>query len=630
MKKKIFTLLALALCISSAAWAETEWIMANWPSNATSYNGLTYWASGSEAAISSSGTDKNVPSWADGSAYNTYFGTGGSSTFQLKNNVLNSTNRVFQFTVSAGDAITVYFMGGGNGDRSMYLSYNASSTNRDTQTAFGSATANGYTPTILTATASSAGTVYLWTDSNVRVYAIKVASSTTPAISATDATVKATESGVAATTNIDVTGVNLTGSTLTATLSPAVEGLSVTLGSNAIASGSISTTVTVSYTSTVNVAPGTTTLTLSDGTTSKEVTISYSASITEWTLQSISEATKWDFSTGVTGAKLFEGADVNTEFVYANITDLTYSSSFDATTLAFKGQYPFRDNSHKYAQNGVLRFNTTVPGSIIVKFSDTGTSASSSAQKRYLIVNGVQTEYWASRANNSTDSEVAYEAQLNVTTDKIPVPAGDVTIAGSSALIYTSIEFTPAAATTINLNGKGYATYSNYYDVAVSGAKVYTAVLDFDKEKITCTEVSSGKVPAGEGVLLYGTAGAEVTLTPTTGADALTTINQLHATTLADGTLASKGDGDCYSLSGDTFMKYTGESFVANKAYFESGSLSARSFTIEFVDDGYATAIDGVSAAERSADSVYDLQGRRVEKPVKGLYVVNGKKVVIK
>ena len=225
---------------------------------------------------------------------------------------------------------------------------------------------------------------------------------------------------------------------------------------------------------------------------------------------------------------------------------------------------------------------------------------------------------------------MAYEAQLNVTTDKIPVPAGDVTIAGSSALIYTSIEFTPAAATTINLNGKGYATYSNYYDVAVSGAKVYTAVLDFDKEKITCTEVSSGKVPAGEGVLLYGTAGAEVTLTPTTGADALTTINQLHATTLADGTLASKGDGDCYSLSGDTFMKYTGESFVANKAYFESGSLSARSFTIEFVDDGYATAIDGVSAAERSADSVYDLQGRRVEKPVKGLDVVNGKKVVIK
>jgi hypothetical protein len=227
---------------------------------------------------------------------------------------------------------------------------------------------------------------------------------------------------------------------------------------------------------------------------------------------------------------------------------------------------------------------------------------------------------------------VAYAAQLNVTSGDIPVPAGDVTITGTSALVISYVKFTPAAATTINLNAKGYATYSNYYDVAVSGAKVYTAELDFDDEKITCYEVNGGKVPAGQGVLLYGTAGAEVTLTPTTGAGDLTN-NQLHATTLADGTLVSKESEDCYSLSGDTFKKYTGTSFVANKAYFEvssSGSLSARSFTIEFVDGGYATAIDGVSAAERSANSVYDLQGRRVEKPVKGIYVVNGKKVVIK
>ena len=31
-----------------------------------------------------------------------------------------------------------------------------------------------------------------------------------------------------------------------------------------------------------------------------------------------------------------------------------------------------------------------------------------------------------------------------------------------------------------------------------------------------------------------------------------------------------------------------------------------------------------------SDENVYDLQGRRVEKPTKGLYIVNGKKIVIK
>ena len=30
------------------------------------------------------------------------------------------------------------------------------------------------------------------------------------------------------------------------------------------------------------------------------------------------------------------------------------------------------------------------------------------------------------------------------------------------------------------------------------------------------------------------------------------------------------------------------------------------------------------------ADAIYDLQGRRVENPKKGLYIVNGRKVVIK
>ena len=29
-------------------------------------------------------------------------------------------------------------------------------------------------------------------------------------------------------------------------------------------------------------------------------------------------------------------------------------------------------------------------------------------------------------------------------------------------------------------------------------------------------------------------------------------------------------------------------------------------------------------------DNVYDLQGRRVTKPTRGLYIVNGKKIVIK
>lgn len=175
MKQKLLTLFALLVVAVTGAWADSEWIMADW---STGHAGLTYWANGSSADIGSTSTDSSTPSWSDNSTYKTYFGTGGSSNFQLDSKTStwksNHPNRVWSFDVVAGQKINVYFMGGGSGDRSMYLSYNASTTNRDTETAFGSATANGYTPTILTATATNDGTVYLWADNNVRVYAIKV------------------------------------------------------------------------------------------------------------------------------------------------------------------------------------------------------------------------------------------------------------------------------------------------------------------------------------------------------------------------------------------------------------------------------------------------------------------------
>ena len=180
--KKILSLLMLLVAIVTGASADTEWVMKDW---STGHTGLTYWASGASADISSTSTDKNVPAWADESTYDTYTGTGGASNFQLDSKTStwksSNPNRVWSFDVNANDVIKVYFMGGGSGNRSMYVSYNASTTNRDTETAFGSATADGYTPTILSATATTAGTVYLWSDNNVRVYAIKVKSGATTA-----------------------------------------------------------------------------------------------------------------------------------------------------------------------------------------------------------------------------------------------------------------------------------------------------------------------------------------------------------------------------------------------------------------------------------------------------------------
>ncbi len=46
---------------------------------------------------------------------------------------------------------------------------------------------------------------------------------------------------------------------------------------------------------------------------------------------------------------------------------------------------------------------------------------------------------------------------------------------------------------------------------------------------------------------------------------------------------------------------------------------------------GGATGIESLIANEKSASNeVFDLQGRRVVRPAKGIYIVNGKKIVVK
>ncbi len=80
------------------------------------------------------------------------------------------------------------------------------------------------------------------------------------------------------------------------------------------------------------------------------------------------------------------------------------------------------------------------------------------------------------------------------------------------------------------------------------------------------------------------------------------------------------------------FRKTTSGTLAANKAYLKiaSGSLS-RSLSISFASDNEITDIQEVKVADNKKmttddDVYYDLTGRRIEKPAKGLYIKNGKK----
>ena len=95
-------------------------------------------------------------------------------------------------------------------------------------------------------------------------------------------------------------------------------------------------------------------------------------------------------------------------------------------------------------------------------------------------------------------------------------------------------------------------------------------------------------------------------------------------------------------LSGKNKLGYAKtDRTIANKkalgtcrAYFYfPGSQTARSFVMNFgEDDTQTTGIVHTEITESTemADAIYDLQGRRIEKPKKGLYIVNGKKKFVR
>lgn len=189
----------------------------------------------------------------------------------------------------------------------------------------------------------------------------------------------------------------------------------------------------------------------------------------------------------------------------------------------------------------------------------------------------------------------------------------------------------PANTPTPSINALGYGTFSCAANVQIVGAKVYKAAMPVSGDKLVCTEIESGKVPAGTGVLLYKEGATEASTATALYVDEADAIgdNILMATTLADGSLAIRRGVYALSLSGDTFMEYSGSDFVAGKAYIQLGSINAKSFTIVFEGDT-TTAINNVNVNANANGAAYNLAGQRVNAGAKGIVIVNGKKYINK
>lgn len=188
-----------------------------------------------------------------------------------------------------------------------------------------------------------------------------------------------------------------------------------------------------------------------------------------------------------------------------------------------------------------------------------------------------------------------------------------------------------ATSATVNLNSDGaatptyYATFCAPFSYTVSGATAYT--LAENGEYLVPTPFD-GEVAAGTPVLLKGAA-PTATLTIGTGYAATpTTSTALTGTYLAK-TINGAADYVLGINAGVVgFYHWDSNNLSANRAYLASTS-SVKGFAINW--DGETDGISAVDNGQSAKDeAVYTLSGQRVSKPTRGLYIVNGKKVVIK
>ena len=188
----------------------------------------------------------------------------------------------------------------------------------------------------------------------------------------------------------------------------------------------------------------------------------------------------------------------------------------------------------------------------------------------------------------------------------------------------------------INMSANEIGTYCSPYALdfsGVSGLKAYI-MSGFSPSTSTLVLTPVTMVPAGTGLLLRGAEGNyEV---PCTTTDMYYT-NLLKGVTTATAIDPTDGEYTNFILSngkhgiGFYTLSESGE-LAANKAYLQLPTASvaslSRAMRLVFADD--ITGIDEKKAETKKEDNIfYDLQGRRVDNPTQGLYIVNGKKVFI-
>lgn len=217
---------------------------------------------------------------------------------------------------------------------------------------------------------------------------------------------------------------------------------------------------------------------------------------------------------------------------------------------------------------------------------------------------------------------------------------------GVEPWLYTRMEVFQKVSECAKIGTMGYTTFASSSPLDCSnlpsGLNAYYVVssnIEKTNSIVKLTPVTEA-VAAGTGLILKGTAGESYNIPVTTSGTDLSASNKMVGCTTAT-TLTSETPNvsNFYVLVNGatepefqnlaTYVATNNVTIPAGKAYLNATGVDAARLSIIF-DDDETTGVHNLDANDDLNNEVYDLQGRRVVQPQKGLYIVNGKKIVIK
>ena len=185
-----------------------------------------------------------------------------------------------------------------------------------------------------------------------------------------------------------------------------------------------------------------------------------------------------------------------------------------------------------------------------------------------------------------------------------------------------SVDVTLTEAKNVTITAAGWASFSSAsaLDFTKTDVTAYIAKSNGGTSSVTLTEIA--KVPASTGIVVNAPAGTYAI--PVLAGEADATTGNLLKPWLTAGT---PGDATYYTLAaGPTFKKSSGGTLAAGKAYLVMPAASAPELGVDF---GGTTGIDAIQKQAENGE-FYNLAGQRVAQPTKGLYIMNGKKYMVK